>query len=428
MIRLPAATCVRLTVYVALAWIVGSPTLFAQSSSSGGGGWQADPELIESLSKKRTDFNYREQNVPDFELPDPLRRSDGNGRVQSAQQWSQERRPVLLQTFRDHVYGNRPDTEFEISYEIVQEESNAFDGTAIAKQVRATIDRNGKSLSFDFVMCIPKSERPVPAIVHINNRYFLSLDQILADEDPFWPAKTIVSRGYATASFHTKHVDPDRRDGYDEGVRALLDDGDSDPMSRWKSLSAWGWAGSRVLDYVLRQDGIADSGHAIVGHSRGGKTALWAAAEDERFAVAYSNDSGCGGAALSRRAFGETVARINRSFPYWFCDRFKTYNDRVNELPIDQHDLIALIAPRRVYVASADQDLWADPRGEYLSVVSAAPVYQLFGKETIQRRSMPKLDSPRHTEATGYHIRRGEHNLKHQDWGYFLDFLDAKHN
>jgi acetyl esterase/lipase len=164
---------------------------------------------------------------------------------------------------------------------------------------------------------------------------------------------------------------------------------------------------------------------AVVGHSRGGKAALWAACEDTRFAVAYSNNSGCGGAALTRREYGETVTRITTNFPHWFCRAFARYAGRESELPIDQHELVALIAPRGVYVASADEDLWADPRGEYESLHAAAPVFQLLGKESITQRAMPVLNQPRIIGRTGYHIRTGGHGLGKRDWNWFLNFADG---
>jgi pimeloyl-ACP methyl ester carboxylesterase len=164
---------------------------------------------------------------------------------------------------------------------------------------------------------------------------------------------------------------------------------------------------------------------AVVGHSRGGKTSLWAAAEDARFAIAYSNNSGCGGAALSRRAYGETVAIITRGFPHWFCPPFAAFGGKESELPVDQHQLIALIAPRGVYVTSADEDLWADPKGEYSSIVAASPVFRLLDKTSIIEPQMPSLNSPRVSGQTGYHIRTGEHNLKDQDWTWFLDYADG---
>jgi len=179
-----------------------------------------------------------------------------------------------------------------------------------------------------------------------------------------------------------------------------------------------------VLDYLESLPSINAQQVAIVGHSRGGKASLWAACEDSRFAVAYSNNSGCGGAALSRRAYGETVGRITTSFPHWFCQPFWEYAKRESELPVDQHEVMALIAPRAIYVASADEDLWADPAGEYTSLVEAAPVFQLLGVQAITDKSMPALNQPRVVGKTGYHIRSGGHGLGEVDWNWFLDFTD----
>lgn len=387
-------------------------------------GWAPRNEVIDGRSERRPEHNFHESRVPDYTLPDSLVSESGQA-IASARDWKAIRRPELLQKFRENVYGIRPSTEYKIGYEEIGRKDNAFGIGATVRQIRSTIHARGKSLSFDFVFATPRSNGPIPVVVQINNRYLIPLDKAVDEFDPFWPVEKLLRRGYATATFHTSHVDPDKKEGYEAGIRALLDDPDSDPETRWKSLSAWGWAASRVLDFALQQTNIDPERTAIVGHSRGGKAALWAGAEDERFQILYSNNSGCGGAALSRRAFGETIARINRSFPHWFCDRFNNFNDHESELPIDQHQLIALAAPRAVYVASADEDLWADPRGEYHSLVAAGPAYDLFELGHIADPAMPVLDTPRHVGSTGYHIRTGVHNLTEQDWGYFLDFADS---
>lgn len=389
-------------------------------------GWQPKQEIVENWYKRRAaGVNFHEAKVPDYKLPDPLLFKNGQP-VRTAEDWHSKRRPEILKQFREQVYGVRPATEYKIDYEVVGRKDNAFGIGASAQQIRATIRADKGTHTFEFVFVTPRSDKPVPIIVLINNRYLIPLDDAVEKNDPFWPVEKLVRRGYATASFHTSHVDPDKRNGYDQGIRALLDDPASDPNTRWRSISAWAWGASRVLDYALKQPGIDAERTAVVGHSRGGKTALWAGAEDPRFQIVYSNNSGCGGAALSRRAYGETVQRITKNFPHWFCDNFKSYAGREDELPVDQHQLMALLAPRAVYVASADEDLWADPRGEYTSLVAAGPVFELFALKHITNPQVPPLDKPRHIGSTGHHIRSGVHNLTEQDWGYFLDFADSR--
>ena len=385
--------------------------------------WTASEKSLKKFSK-RNGFNYDEAKIPDYELPDPLVANDGSA-VTTASQWNGSRREEVINLFREHVYGHRPQAEYEMSFRQISETADALDGKATGRSMVAEVRMGERKFSWPFVLFLPnKATQPVPAVILINNRYFIPLKKAATESDPFWSVEEMIDRGFATASFHTSDVDPDSKLGYAKGIRAFFVNGSARKANSWGSLSAWGWAASRILDHLETLDSVDAKRVAVVGHSRGGKTSLWAAAEDTRFAIAYSNNSGCGGAALSRRAYGETVGRISSTFPHWFCKNYASYAGKENELPVDQHELIGLIAPRGVYVASADEDLWADPRGEYLALIHSAPVFRILGKTTITIPDMPALNRPRVMGPTGYHIRTGGHNLTAQDWKWFLDFAD----
>jgi hypothetical protein len=240
-----------------------------------------------------------------------------------------------------------------------------------------------------------------------------------------WPVEMILRRGYGVATAYCGDLEPDHPEGYRSGVRAYATFGPGPDPGRWGAVAAWAWGLSRALDY-LEQDSGVDAGNVIAfGHSRLGKAALWAAAQDERFAMAISNNSGCMGAALSRRRFGETVQFINMLFPHWFPSPFHGYADREDDLPVDQHLLLALIAPRPLYVASAADDDWADPRGEFLSAQEASPVYRFLGGEGLAAEEMPPVGEPVMSQL-GYHVRPGEHDITEYDWSQYLEFA-ARH-
>ena len=384
--------------------------------------WKASTELSDKLTKSRSGINYYEDKVPAYTLPDVLAGSSGK-RITSAGKWKKFRRPEVLELFRENVYGRVPSTPFLKSFRIVNEDRNAMNGDATLKQADITIDSEGKSLVIHLILFVPnKVKKPVPAFLLINNRDISNIDPTRKVKSEFWPAEDVIARGYAIAAFYNADVDPDNYDEFKNGIHEVLDRGRG-PDS-WGTIAAWAWGASRCMDYFETDKDIDSKRVAVVGHSRGGKTALWAGAEDQRFAMVVSNESGCGGAALARRKYGETIARINSSFPHWFCTNYRKYNNNEVALPVDMHMLMALIAPRAVYVTSADEDLWADPRGSYLSLYHSVPVFQLLKTKTFLPEAMPPLNEPVHGGMVGYHVRSGAHNMLLKDWNWFMDFAD----
>ena len=397
------------------------------------------------------DTNVDESRVPAYTLPDPLTMESGEP-VGDADAWRRRRRPELLRLFETHVYGRTPGATADVTAGEVDVARGVLGGKATRKQVTLRFRRNGRELPVDLLVYLPaNASGPVPVVVALNFRGNQSISadpgirlatSWLPDRNPGvadnratdasrgtaasrWPVETIVGRGYALATAYYGDIDPDFDDGFANGVHPLfLQPGQQRPADgEWGAIGAWAWGLSRMLDYLETDADIDARRAAVFGHSRLGKTALWAAAQDERFALAISNDSGCGGAAISRRRFGETVAHITRSFPHWFTPRFATYANREPELPVDQHQLLALVAPRPLYVASAAEDLWADPRGEFLGALGAEPVYRLLGREGLGTSAWPPIDTPV-GGTIGYHVRRGGHDVTPYDWQQYLAFAD----
>jgi hypothetical protein len=338
-------------------------------------------------------------------------------------EWRKIRRPEVLAFFESQVYGKVPSAKFQKKISVVKEDKNAMNGAATLKLVDITISANDKSITIHMGLFIPnKVKKPVPAFLLICNRPPDNIDFTRENKSEFWPAEEIIARGYAVAAFYNADVDPDSDDNFKNGIHGVLDKGRTNVS--WGTLAAWAWGASRCMDYLVTDKAIAKDKVALVGHSRGGKTALWAGALDERFAMVIPNEAGCGGTSLARRKYGETVARINKAFPHWFCENYRSYSDYEHALPVDQHMLMALIAPRALYVASADKDLWADPKGQYLALYHALPVYQLFSPATQLPPEMPAMNIPVFSGKVAYHIRDGEHNLKLHDWNFFMDFAD----
>jgi hypothetical protein len=390
-----------------------------------GAGWQANPDLVAKTSKARPQFNYEEASVKPFELPDPL--ATGKGRVRTSAEWK-ARRAEILELFRANVYGRRPGKPQQLRFESLEENPSAMDGKATLKRIAVLSRQQERDHRFELTIFLPNAARGrVPLFLLINNRAASLTSPARMEPSGFWPAEALIARGYGIAAVQNGDLAPDDKDRFRDGVIRLFEGTTAGerPPDAWAALAAWGWGASRAMDYFESDKRIDASRVAVLGHSRGGKASLWAGAEDERFALVISNESGEGGAALTRRNFGETLGRITESFPHWFAPRYRTFAGREETLPVDQHMLLALMAPRAVYVASADEDLWADPRGEFLSLVHASPVYSLWGDAPIKAEDMPPLDRPLAAGRRGYHVRAGTHDLTPFDWERYLDFADG---
>lgn len=403
-----------------------------------------------AMSKNR-DVNYDEAQVGDFELPALFTTQSGDT-VASAPEWTRTRRAEILELFRDHVYGRTPVVPGGVRFDVISTATEALDGAAVRSHVRISLEQFPQWPGLDMVLYVPKDARgPVPFVLGLN---FFGNHAITAEPDvPLsgrwmrpdermgivdhrateasrgqltgrWPLRQIVKRGYAVGTAYYGDLEPDHPDGWKDGVRGLLrKPSEARPGHDWGAIGAWAWGLSRMLDYCLTDGRLDGRRSAVIGHSRLGKAALWAGAQDARFALVISNNSGEGGAALARRNFGETVQIITSSFPHWFTPRYASYGGREGEMPVDQHMLMALMAPRPLYIGSASEDRWADPRGEFLSAVHAAPAYALFGKTALGTDQWPRPEISI-GNTVGYHLRNGRHDITAFDWNLYLDFAD----
>ena len=319
----------------------------------------------------------------------------------------------------------RPDT---LTFETAEPDRLMMDGKAIRKRVRVSWKGPLAAQSFVFTAFIPVTakERPAPGFILICNRpAAANIDPERVQKSEFWPAEEIVARGYAALAFWNGDVALDNaKSNCTQGVHACW--AKERTSNSWGALSAWAWGASRVLDWVETEP-LLDAKHfGVVGHSRGGKTALLAGATDVRFAMACVNDSGCSGAKLNHIDLpkSESIARIAKVFPHWFCLNYRQFSGKEFEMDFDQHMLVALVAPRAVAIASASDDHWAGQRGEYASAVLASPAWELYGKKGLVSDGFPNPNEARQDGTVSYHLREGKHNLTLHDWNRYMDFAD----
>ena len=385
--------------------------------------------------------NYDEAKVGTFTLPNPLVFNDGKP-VRSAKGWT-TRRTELLALFAGNIFGHSPAPR-RAHWKVFDEDRHALGGKAIRRQVTIYFSDREDGPQEDVLIYLPVVHHPVPLLLALNFNGNQAVVRDPAVKLPqLWDEKTkqaktatdasrgtdkqfevekLIARGYGFATIYYGQIEPDFDGGWQYGVRKLfLDRPPRD--SEWGAIGAWSYGLSRAMDYLEHDQDVDAKRVAVMGHSRLGKTALWAGAQDTRFAMVIANCPGEGGAALARRDYGETIASITARFGYWFAPKLAQFANRVDQLPVDMHELIALIAPRPVYVTGAVDDRWADPKGEFLACVAAGPVYRLLGARDLGTAQMPPVNQPiMHTIA--YHIRDGKHDVLPFDWDQYLKFMD----
>ena len=394
--------------------------------------------------------NIDETKVLAYTLPDVLKMQNGKT-VKNSSEWEKTQRPYIYNLYQIIQFGRYPLQRIPIRSEVIRTDQT-LDGLATRKQIRIYLHPTDNKIYIDMLLYLPrKLNRPVPVFVGYNfsgnhtlqadSGILLSQGWITArakgvvdnkatdlsrgTDTAQWQLKEILSHGYALATAYYGDLEADHVDGWKTGIRTTLKNELKIQPEEWGAMGAWAYGLSRIYDYLEKDKDIDAKKIALIGHSRLGKAALWAAASDRRFALIVSNESGEGGAALSKRWYGETVKIINGKFPHWFSVNYKTYGDNVGNLPIDAHMLLSLMAPRPLYVASAEGDTNSDPKGEFLSARAASRVYALYGKKGIEVDELPALHQPV-GDVIRYHIRAGKHDVTLYDWQQYLAFADQQ--
>jgi (4-O-methyl)-D-glucuronate---lignin esterase len=392
------------------------------------GGVQDQSLLFVAMpSAQHPTANLDETKVGTYQLPDPLVLLNGE-RVTTADMWTRKRRPEILHLFEENMHGRSPAAPANISFQSTS--GPALDGKAIRREVTISFpghDLPGKPApALHVLIYLPAAATaPVPLFLGLNFMGNAATELPDGKDASHWPYARLVEHGYGLATMWTGDMAPDKDKTLQSGVYALFykpGQTHREPDD-WGALAAWAWGMSRAMDYFEKDRQIDASRVAVIGHSRNAKAAVWAGASDTRFALVVSNESGEGGAAISRRTFGEMIGDLNTNFPHWYSENYRKYNGNAAASPVDSNLLLSLIAPRPLYVASAQGDLWSDPRGEFLGAQAATPVYQLLGFEGMAAKDFPPVEQPI-TSRIGYHIRNGKHDITEYDWEQYVRFAD----
>jgi hypothetical protein len=369
--------------------------------------------------------NYTEEKVRPYTLPDPLLTADGR-RVTTAQMWFKDRRPEILKLYRTDIYGRIPDNAPKVTWEVAETDNAARDGAAVRRRVVGRMGERPDGPKMTLTIHTPaKADKPVPVLLSITFGFGGGKGPPKA-AGAFDPVAEVLGRGWAYASVGYTDIQPDRADRWTEGVIGLtLKPGQARPAAdEWGTISAWAWGVSRCIDFFETDKSIDARRVAITGASRLGKTVLWAGAQDERVAAVFSVVPGEMGASLIRRDWGETLDDMAQNFPWQFAGNLQKWVGKWDDLPVDQHMLIALCAPRPVYVNGGLSDQWSDPKGEFLAMVGAGPVYRLLGAKDLGVTEVPPLDQPVATGSLAFHYHSSGHTAVPADWKAFLDFAD----
>jgi len=381
--------------------------------------------------------NYDESKVGTYTLPDPLMLTDGKP-VRDARTWAEKRRPQIVRLFEENEYGRSPVRPSGMTFEVSEKATPVFHGKAVRRQVIVHFSRDRKMTVLIYLPA--QSTKPVPFLLHLSfAANSTTVDDPGVKEGEVWgpdkkliPANQgrkfakvdpipLINAGFGFGTIYYGDIDPDFEGGLPYGVRSLYP---KPAPGEWGAIAAWAWGLSRAMDYLETDKQVDAKRVAIMGVSRLGKTVMWAGALDTRFALVIASCSGEGGAAISRRDYGETIAHLTAPsrYPYQFAANYAKYAEHVDQLPVDANMLVALMAPRPVLLQTGDSDFWSDPKGEFLAAVAAAPVFELFGKQGLDTDQMPPAGSGIfHT--IGYFEHIGPHGTIPSDWDQFLKFL-----